>query len=162
MRHRLCGRRPLRVLVALVLIVPQLAAAQARSADTVRIDVDGHAMQLLVSGTGGPAVVLEAGHSATSRTWNGIRDRLAAFTRVVAYDRPGLGGSAMCARPRDARTIALELRAALQVAGVEPPFLLVGWSRTLPSGKARTSRGIRAARCGRLHQRSPRAGRPEG
>ena len=104
MRHRLRRLRRLSALAALGLIVPEIAATQARSADTVRVDVDGHTMQLLVSGTGGPAVVLEAGHSATSRTWNGIRDRLAAFTRVVAYDRPGLGGSQMCARPRDART----------------------------------------------------------
>jgi pimeloyl-ACP methyl ester carboxylesterase len=122
-------RRVLRASALLAALGPAAASAQSRSGDTVRVVVDGHVMQLLVSGSGaGPTVVLEAGHSATSRTWNALRSRLGAFSRVVAYDRPGRGGSAMCSRPRDARTIAEELRAALRVAGIEPPFVLVGWS----------------------------------
>jgi pimeloyl-ACP methyl ester carboxylesterase len=121
--------RVLRAAALLAALGPAAASAQSRSGDTVRVVVDGHVMQLLVSGSGpGPTVVFEAGHGSTSRAWTTLRARLGAFTRVVAYDRPGLGGSAMCSRPRDARTIAQELRAALRAAGIEPPFVLVGGS----------------------------------
>ena len=71
-------------------------------------------------------------HSATSRTWNGIRDRLAAFTRVVAYDRPGLGGPGMCARSRDARTIG---------QSVSTPRCSPGSTRKAPRGQSRRHGG---------------------
>lgn len=111
----------------LCLILPCLAAA-AQAPDTAWVTVDGHRMHLLVSGTRGPTVVLESGASSTHRTWTALQARLALVARVVSYDRPGLGVSDSCSRPRSARVIAEELRSALREAGLAPPFVLVGWS----------------------------------
>jgi pimeloyl-ACP methyl ester carboxylesterase len=49
-------------------------------------------------------------------------------SRVVAYDRAGLGWSDPGPAPRDARRIADELRAALRAAGIPPPYVLAGHS----------------------------------
>ncbi len=94
------------------------------------VDVDGHRMHLQISGpTGpGPTVVLEAGMGSFSPNWHWVQQELAAGVRTVSYDRAGLGWSEPTSSPRDARTIAVELRAALRAAGLDPPFVLAGHS----------------------------------
>jgi pimeloyl-ACP methyl ester carboxylesterase len=94
------------------------------------IDVGGHRLHLDVRGTdqGAPTVVLEAGLGSFSSNWHWVHQELAGTTRVVAYDRAGLGWSDRGPRPRDARRIATELHTALKRAGLQPPYLLVGHS----------------------------------
>jgi pimeloyl-ACP methyl ester carboxylesterase len=94
------------------------------------VHVDGHQMHLQVRGrdSGGPTVVLEAGMGSFSPNWHWVQQELAPTVRSVAYDRPGLGWSRRSPRPRDAQTIAIELRDALREAGLEPPYVLVGHS----------------------------------
>jgi pimeloyl-ACP methyl ester carboxylesterase len=94
------------------------------------VDVDGHQMHLQVQGPdfGGPTVVLEAGMGSFSPNWYWVQQELSAVVQSVAYDRPGLGWSRPCRRPRDAQTIARELRAALRAAAIEPPYVLAGHS----------------------------------
>jgi pimeloyl-ACP methyl ester carboxylesterase len=93
-----------------------------------QVEVDGHAMRLVISGSGGPTVVLEAGGGWGSSQWDRVRPGLAGVARVVAYDRPGLGGSAACPKPETAHRVARELRAALRSAGLAPPYVLVAHS----------------------------------
>jgi pimeloyl-ACP methyl ester carboxylesterase len=50
------------------------------------------------------------------------------MTRVITYDRPGYGKSEICNQSRDASNNAKELKAALDKAGLLPPYILVGWS----------------------------------
>jgi pimeloyl-ACP methyl ester carboxylesterase len=92
------------------------------------IDVGSSKLHLRVSGAGAPAVVLEAGIAATSLSWALVEPEVAKLTRVVSYDRAGLGWSSAAATPRIPSNIARELRQALRIAGVEPPFLMVGHS----------------------------------
>jgi pimeloyl-ACP methyl ester carboxylesterase len=94
------------------------------------VHVDGHPMHLQVRGpdTAGPAVVLEAGMGSFSPNWYWVQQELAPSVRSVAYDRAGLGWSRHSRRPRDAQTIAGELRDALREAGIEPPYVLAGHS----------------------------------
>ena len=96
----------------------------------VLVHVDGRQMHLQVRGahTGGPTVVLEAGMGSFSPNWYWVQQELAPTVRSVAYDRAGLGWSRRIRRPRDAQTIAVELRDALREAGVEPPYVLAGHS----------------------------------
>jgi pimeloyl-ACP methyl ester carboxylesterase len=89
---------------------------------------DGRRIHLHALGAGGPAVVFEAGISATSLNWRGVQQTIAALTRVVAYDRGGLGWSDPGQTPRTVSNIAVELRTSLRAAGVEPPYVLVGHS----------------------------------
>jgi pimeloyl-ACP methyl ester carboxylesterase len=46
------------------------------------------------AGTGGPAVVLEAGLNNGAASWEPVMPLLVPYTRVAAYDRAGIGGSA--------------------------------------------------------------------
>lgn len=100
----------------------------AQSLDTLHVSVQGHRMHLLVGGHGTPTIVLEAGSASTSRTWRALQPLLATLSRVVSYDRAGLGSSALSSRPRSARAIAEELHAALRMAHLAPPYLVVGHS----------------------------------
>jgi pimeloyl-ACP methyl ester carboxylesterase len=94
------------------------------------VSVNGHPMHLLVRGpdVSGPAVVLEAGMGSFSPNWYWVQEELAPAVQSVSYDRAGLGWSRRSRRPRDAQTIALELRDALREAAIEPPYVLAGHS----------------------------------
>jgi len=101
---------------------------QAQQVDTIKAKVHGHVMTLYVSGKGKPAVILEAGGGSSHRTWQSVQPKIANTTRGVSYDRPGYLNSDTCISPRDAITIAKELREALTKANIPPPYILVGWS----------------------------------
>jgi len=94
------------------------------------VHVDGRQIHLQVLGaeSDGPTVVLEAGMGSFSPNWYWVQHELAPTVRSVAYDRPGLGWSRRSRRPRDAQTIAGELRDALREAGIGPPYVLAGHS----------------------------------
>jgi len=89
---------------------------------------NGNRIHLYAIGTGSPAVVLESGISATCLNWRGVQKTLAKLTRVVAYDRAGLGWSDASNTPRTPSQIATELHATLKAAGIEPPWILAGHS----------------------------------
>lgn len=92
------------------------------------VEVDGHAMHLDCTGTGSPTVILESGLGGTSTLWTRISTRVSTTTRVCAYDRAGQGWSDATDAPRDATTIATELRTLLDTAGEAGPYVLVGHS----------------------------------
>jgi pimeloyl-ACP methyl ester carboxylesterase len=94
------------------------------------IHVDGRQIHLQVRGadSDGPTVVLEAGMGSFSPNWYWVQEELAPVVRSVSYDRAGLGWSRRSPRPRDAQTIAMELRDALREAAIEPPYVLAGHS----------------------------------
>jgi pimeloyl-ACP methyl ester carboxylesterase len=81
-------------------------------------------------GCAGPVVVFEAGLRSDMCGWEEVARPLAAFARVVLYDRPGIGRSG----PRRgievllASTVADELLACLHAIDMPPPYLLVGHS----------------------------------
>jgi len=94
------------------------------------VHVDGRRIHLQVRGAdfAGPTVVLEAGMGSFSPNWYWVQEDLAPVVRSVSYDRAGLGWSRRSRRPRDAQTIAMELRDALREAAIEPPYVLAGHS----------------------------------
>ena len=85
-------------------------------------------LHLDIRGSGSPAVVLESGFGGTSESWSKVQPEVAKFTRVISYDRAGLGTSKPGTLPRTATRIAQELHAALRAAGIKPPYVLVGHS----------------------------------
>jgi pimeloyl-ACP methyl ester carboxylesterase len=94
------------------------------------VDAGGIRLHLLTMGAHhqGPTVILEAGMAGMSSQWSWIQPEVARFARVVAYDRPGLGWSEADGQPYDARRGADQLHAALQMAGIGGPYLVVGHS----------------------------------
>jgi pimeloyl-ACP methyl ester carboxylesterase len=94
------------------------------------VEVDGRSIHMLVAGsqTGKPTVILEAGVASFSSNWVRVQDGLAGSTRVVSYDRAGLGWSDPAPETQDAAQSAADLHAALQASGVPGPYVVVGHS----------------------------------
>ncbi len=66
------------------------------------IDVGGHRLHLHVTGadTGKPTVILEAGMASFSSNFAWVQQELESSTRIIAYDRAGLGWSDSGPKPR--------------------------------------------------------------
>ena len=92
------------------------------------VEIDEHPMHILCTGEGSPTVILEAGAGHFSATWAWVQPMVGQDTRVCAYDRAGYGWSEPAPEPRDAQRIAAELHTLLDMAAVEPPYVLVGHS----------------------------------
>ncbi len=94
------------------------------------VDVGGYRLHLGVTGvdTGQPTVLLAHGAGSTSAQWGWVQQQLASVTRVVAYDRPGMGYSDAPPAPLGAEEMLTDLHEALDTAGVPGPYVVVGHS----------------------------------
>lgn len=92
------------------------------------VDIGTHKMHLYSLGEGQPVVILDAGSGDNVLTWFRVHAEIAKFTRVIAYDRSGLGWSERGANPRNGETVVRELHALLTAANVPGPYVLVGHS----------------------------------
>jgi pimeloyl-ACP methyl ester carboxylesterase len=92
------------------------------------VDVGGHRLHIWCLGNQSPTVILEGGLGGSTAAWGFVQPEVAAFTRVCAYDRAGLGYSDPGPLPRTARRIAAELDRLLGAAGVEDPVVIAGAS----------------------------------
>jgi pimeloyl-ACP methyl ester carboxylesterase len=91
-------------------------------------DLGSHRLHFQDTGSGSPAIVLESGLMSTILTWPEIQAELAKSTRVISYDRAGLGWSDSGPLPRTAERIVAELRSLLDRTRAAPPYILVGHS----------------------------------
>ena len=92
------------------------------------VQIDDCRLHLQSAGHGLPSVVLESGLGGMSCAWGWIQPETAKFSRVVSYDRAGLGWSGPDPAPKTATLAARRLRALLEKSGVRPPYVLVGHS----------------------------------
>ena len=125
------------LLVALLVLASSLTfplyAQQSKLSNSARrasqiVDVGGHKLWMESAGAGGPTVVLDYGLGGPTNTWREIYPRIAAFTRVVRYDRAGYGRSEAGPHPRSFRQAATEMYTMLRNARVPGPYVLVGHS----------------------------------
>ncbi|MGY0499335.1 alpha/beta fold hydrolase [Nocardia sp. FBN12] len=84
-------------------------------------------MHWTAMGSGDYTIVLEAGIAASSSAWSLVRAPLAAFARVVAYDRVGYG-TGNRAQDTTVDDALLDLEAVLEQSGANGPLILVGHS----------------------------------
>jgi pimeloyl-ACP methyl ester carboxylesterase len=118
------------------------APASGNFADLIDIGA-GRKMYLECSGSGSPTVILEAGYRNDAEIWSAelepgmspVFSKVARFTRVCAYDRPGtfldtdhLGRSTSVPMPRSARDLVSDLHALLQTAHVPRPYVFAAHS----------------------------------
>jgi pimeloyl-ACP methyl ester carboxylesterase len=92
------------------------------------IDVGGYRLHVERFGSGSPTVVMDAGLCQRMKSWGRVPSELAKVTRVVIYDRAGLGFSGIGPRPRTSQQNVNELHALLSNAGIAGPYILVGHS----------------------------------
>jgi pimeloyl-ACP methyl ester carboxylesterase len=96
----------------------------------VMVDIGGRRVYLSCHGTGGPAVVLDAGHNDSGALWFGVESAVAESTRVCTYDRANAyaGASDPAPTPRTAADAVADLHATLAAAKVPGPYVLAGHS----------------------------------
>lgn len=85
-------------------------------------------LNLNCSGPPGVTVVLDSGMGGPALDWVLVQPEVAKFTRVCSYDRAGYGWSDVSPLPRTSSHIAQELKALLDAAGEQGPFVMVGHS----------------------------------
>jgi pimeloyl-ACP methyl ester carboxylesterase len=88
------------------------------------IDIGGYKLHLYSLGKGNITVVID--HSLGGIEGYFFVEEIAKITRVCIYDRPGYGWSAPSPKPRSSEHIVKELDTLLDLAGIEPPYILVG------------------------------------
>ena len=90
------------------------------------VEADGAHLNLDCMGSGSPTVVLDAGHQDWAPAWAVIQPRIASWTRVCSFDRPGYGFSPAGPMPRTSERIATELHDGMHKVGIAGPYVLVG------------------------------------
>jgi pimeloyl-ACP methyl ester carboxylesterase len=120
------------VLIAAGVLYQRVGARRDRLRDTefgrwVNIGGGGR-LYLLEKGSGGPTVLFESGIAATNLNWCHIQETVSQFTHTASYDRGGLGWSSPASSARTPGNIAIELHRMLEIAGIKPPYVLVGHS----------------------------------
>lgn len=92
------------------------------------VDIGGYRLHMHEEGTGNPTVILDSGAGGPGLTWELIRPAIAKVTRVIVYDRAGIGWSDPSPEPRRADVMAEELHTMLVNASIPGPYILVGHS----------------------------------
>jgi pimeloyl-ACP methyl ester carboxylesterase len=91
-------------------------------------DINGTRLHIYVNGTGVLPVVFEAGIAASSVSWRPVQDTVSRFTATAAYDRAGFAWSGPAPKSQSAAEMNESLRELLRLAGLQPPYVLVGHS----------------------------------
>ena len=117
-----CGQPADVVLVVKPVIDPGQMSFQGR------VDIGGRKLFLECAGIGEPAVIFDAGLQSAGWKPAALVAELSAVTRVCLYDRPNTpnGRSDHVQAARTSQDIVDDLDALLAVAGVRPPWILVG------------------------------------
>ena len=92
------------------------------------VNVGEYNLHVNKQGDGKPVIILEAGSGSSSTVWGDIPEKLASYGTVVTYDRGGYGWSEKAETDRSGENIVKELYTALNKAGIEGPYILVGHS----------------------------------
>ena len=118
-----------RLLVTGLFLVALAPAAMAvRDVPGQLYDIGKIKLHMNCLGTGGPTVVFDAGLGGFSLEWLRIQRQLRDTVRTCAYDRAGYGWSEMGPSPRSTSQINDEFERLLEVADLQPPYILVGHS----------------------------------
>ena len=139
-RWVLATRRARVMTVAALLVVLPLAGrayeayADASTRRTFQapgklVDIGGRRLHLLCIGRGSPIVMFEApGFGVSSLSSATVRERVASRTTVCSYDRAGMGWSDPSPETLTAGSMARDLAALQDRAGLPAPFVLVASS----------------------------------
>jgi pimeloyl-ACP methyl ester carboxylesterase len=88
----------------------------------------GQRLNLYCTGSGSPAVILDAGMGDSTISWALIQPAISKKTMACSFDRAGLGFSDAAKRPSTPVNQSEDLHALLKAAHIKPPYVLVGHS----------------------------------
>jgi pimeloyl-ACP methyl ester carboxylesterase len=88
----------------------------------------GATVSLRDLGEGAPAVVIISGMGVAKDDYYTLQQNLSRTTRVLAFDRPGIGESTPNVDPRTLDYIDRDLKAFLDALAVPPPYIFIGHS----------------------------------
>lgn len=91
-----------------------------------RVDIGGRKINLYCAGQGATTVIFDAPAGDAGWSWFKVQPEVAKHTRACIYDRAGFGFSDPAPRPNTSENAVEDLHKALSVAGIQPPYLLVG------------------------------------
>ena len=80
------------------------------------------------TGQGQPTVIIEAGLGSGLDFYDTLQTVISKLTKVLSYDRPGLGSSSKSPNPRTLPVYINELKLLLETEEIQPPYILVGHS----------------------------------
>jgi pimeloyl-ACP methyl ester carboxylesterase len=89
------------------------------------IDAGGYRLRSYEAGAGSLPVLIVPGAGDCAASWAPVAHRVASFTRVVSYDRAGLGGSDR-GPPPSLRRYLTELACVIAATGGDGPLVLAG------------------------------------
>lgn len=103
-------------------------SAQKTAPPGQMVETGGFQLHAIACGQGSPAVMLEPALGGFALQYSHIQAAVAAFTRVLAYDRAGQGWSDPSPNLRTPENMDRELHALQSSLGFQPPYILVGHS----------------------------------
>ncbi len=103
--------------------------AQMKAQPPARIaSVGNDTLSYSIVGSGSPAIVLINGAGVGMLGWYRLYPAVAELGTVIAYDRPGVGGSSRPHEPQTGNAVVTSLHRLLAEIGIRPPYVLVGHS----------------------------------
>jgi pimeloyl-ACP methyl ester carboxylesterase len=85
-------------------------------------------LNVLLTGRGPVTVILAAGGGSSTIAWGYVQAALSRDYRVISFDRAGMGFSDPGPAPRTTGSSVDDLRTALTVLGLAPPYVIAGHS----------------------------------
>ncbi|HXB39558.1 MAG TPA: alpha/beta hydrolase [Bacteroidia bacterium] len=93
------------------------------------VEIKGKKQYYQSKGVGSPAVIFVSGLGPTMDDFFRIQNKIAKTTKVLCYDRAGIGKSEPLNNERNLENISDELKELLDKVGLNKPCVLVGHSR---------------------------------
>lgn len=95
---------------------------------TAYLQCEQQRLRYLVAGDVGPSIVLISGTGQPLEGWRGLFPAILDLGRVLAWDRPGCGGSPAPRQIQTGLQVCQQLHGLLQTLALPPPWLLVAHS----------------------------------
>lgn len=109
------------------IVIVGLISCNTKKAERM-VDFGEYQVHLKEAGKGQPIIILEAGLGSGLDDYDTLQSAISKFTKVVLYDRPGLGESSESPNPRTLPVYVNELKELLRTEKIDPPYILIGHS----------------------------------
>jgi pimeloyl-ACP methyl ester carboxylesterase len=118
-------KAPFKLLCALILF--ELISCQKIESERMVV-FDDYQLHISETGRGQPTVIIEAALGSGLASYDTLQTAISKLTKVLSYDRPGLGKSSRSPNPRTLPVYMIELKLLLKKENIQPPYILVGHS----------------------------------